>query len=981
MKKTLYILSLLLLGLVSCTKTDLEAPDAKNVKETGLVAVTMKVQIPQAQLYAQTKAALGDRSETPSIKAIRVAVFGESGYPQTYAYAEPVDASGNPVAGYATTNHKDGTDTDIYYFKVLLPVYEGEAHVHIIANGDESIKFNDETEESIMSAMKTTGNVGAYWARIKSLDGILPQKDKNGIMQTDTQGNFIPSDETKELFSNLVLVRNFAEVRLMSGVPETDLHDITWTLVNVPTMGSVAPMAKGTWVDDYKDYTYDANTGKMVNGSEVYEGFMFKDEPMDYTVPTTDDKINTPLASPGFVYERIKPDEKATCILMKAKFKTDGFFTYYRLDLTDEAVGGYFPLYRNYAYKIKINKVGNRGSRTIEDAMNRDSGGNVSLSAEARKLTDLSDGESRLYVEYVEKNFTSGGKKEKGLWVQYVPDVKNGVVNNSTIKVEVKDGDLGTALVDSTPLTLTPTSESSQTGWYFYEFELNEQSETTDLVSVLKVSADNGKTGEDKSTLYRDITLRVIKKMDMTLSLVPKKVSGQGTATVLYITLPKGLPESMFPMEFKIEDINHSLYSTGTDGNGKTITVPVKSDKSIVDGKTNSFYFVRTVASYEEYQANNVISTEFKTNKDASATTIYVANEYFKTQSINLLNDGMYVNPVKTEVPFNTTSVEVQVEFAEPAGKNWTVAAGSGITSITNEEGTAITGGSGNQTFLLNFPANNSTTATVTHTATVTYNGTQHTVTITQSPLEFSITPATQAVNYNAKTTTVTVHAEEGKTWTASVNNGASLSATSGTGTQTLTVTMQPNDGTSARQYTVTATMTDPSGTATATITQRRKPDSPSTFTVNSFTYSINNRTGSATSSDSFISIDLVNISNLEDGGWWADTTPATDGYAEMGRRANRQTYRGGITVTPQEGFKITQIKITYSDATYAGRDFGNTPVSVTPGTYTRDGNSNTATWTGSSTGVVTFTNGYQNNGNTYNFPRITSIVVTYEAI
>lgn len=968
MKKTLYILSALLLGLVACNKTEF-GMDQPKADETGLVAVTMQLQVP-VPLQAYTKA--NNRAETPNIDYIKVAVFGSSGYPQAYTLAEPVDK-------YADEN---GTT---FKFNVLLPVYEGEAHVHIIANGDESIKFNGETEESIMSTMKTTGDVGAYWARIVSLDGILPQKDQNGIMQTDTQGNFIPSDETKELFSNLVLVRNFAEVRLLSEVPDTDLHDITWTLVNVPTMGSVAPMAKGTWVDDYKDYTYDANTGKMVNGSEVYEGFMFKDEPMDYTVPT-DDKINTLLASPGFVYERVKPDEKATCILMKAKFKTDGFFTYYRLDLTDEAVGGYFPLYRNYAYKIKIHKVGNRGSRTIEDAMNRDSGGNVSLSAEARKLTDLSDGESRLYVEYVEKNFTSGGKKEKGLWVQYVPDVTTGVVNNSTIKVEVKDGDLGTALVDSTPLTLTPTSESSQTGWYFYEFELNEQSETTDLVSVLKVSADNGKTGEDKSTLYRDITLRVIKKMDMTLSLVPKKVDGQGSSTVLKITLPEGLPESMFPMEFKIEDINHSLYSTGTDGNGNTITVPVKSDKSIVDGKTNSFYFVRTVASYEEYQANNVISTEFKTNKDASATTIYVANEYFKTQSINLLNDGVYVNPVNATVAFNVTSMEVEVEFAEEETvKTWTVTPGDGVT-ITDLDGNALSDTqNGNGKFLMIFEANNSTTASATRTATVTSDGNNHDVTITQSPLEFSVTPTTQTVNFNATTATVTVHAEEGKAWTARVTGpdgtNPTLSATSGTGTATLTVTIPDNTTTSARQYTVTATMTNPSGTATATITQRRKPDSPSTFTVNSFTYSINNRTGSATSSDSFISIDLVNISNLEDGGWWADTTPATDGYAEMGRRANRQTYRGGITVTPQEGFKITQIKITYSDDTNAGRDFGNTPVSVTPGTYTRDGNSNTATWTGSSTGAVTFTNGYQNNGNTYNFPRITSIVVTYEAI
>ena len=981
MKKTLYILSLLLLGLVSCTKTELEAPDAKNAEETGLVAVTMKVQIPQAQLYAQTKAALGDRSETPSIKAIRVAVFGESGYPQTYAYAEPVDASGNPVADYATTNHKDGTDTDIYYFKVLLPVYEGEAHMHIIANGDETIKFNGEKEESIMSAMKTTGNVGAYWARIVSLDGILPQKDKNGIMQTDRQGNFIPSDETKELFSNLVLVRNFAEVRLQSNVGD-DLKEISWTLVNVPTTGSIAPMAAGTWVDNYKDYVYNKKTGRMVladldedgnviePAKAVYDGFMFEADPMDYN-PPTDLTIKNGISDPGFVFERLHPGtDKATCILMKAKFKNDDYFTYYRLDLSDERVGGYYPIYRNYAYVIKINKVGNRGSRSITDALNRDSGGNVSLSNEARKLTDISDGDSRLYVEYVEKNFTSGGKKEKGLRVRYVPDVTTGVVNNSTIKVEVKDGELGTALVSSTPLTLTPTSESSQTGWYFYDFELNEQSKTTDLVSVLKVSADNGKTGDDKSTLYRDITLRVIKKMDMKLSLKPKHVDGQGDATILSIELPIELPESMFPLEFKIEDINHSLYATGFDGSGKSITIPVKTDKSLVDGKTSSFYFIRTV-NYDDYNpekgGSNIVTTQFKTNKDASATTIYVANEYFEMQHTNLLNDGVYVNPVKAEVAFNVTSVQVEVEFAEEAtDKTWTVTHDSDVT-ITDLDGNELTGQqSGTGKFLMKFAENNSTTASATRTARVTSNGKGHDVIITQSPLEFSVTPATQTVNSNVTTATVTVHAEEGKAWTASVNNGASLSATSGTGTQTLTVTMQPHDGTSARQYTVTATMTDPAGTATATITQRRTPTSPYPFAANEFTFT--GTSAKASSGDGgYIEISLENAS-----------TNSSRTYLTIGDGNNS----GTITITPVNGFQITGILVTYSSSQYAGYAFGNRPVSVNTGTYTRNGNnSQYATWTGSSTGPIIFTDGYQQNLNSRSYPRIRGIQVTFKAV
>lgn len=944
MKKTLYILSALLLGLVSCNKAELESIETrKDVEPTGLVAITMKADIPMLQAHTR---ALGDFSDTPSIKDIHVAVFGTSGYPQAYALAEPVDSEGNPVANYATVNGQT------YYFKVLLPVYEGEAHVHIIANGPESIPFVDQDEDSIMAEMRSQSPVGSYWARIIMPDGILTQLDDNGIMQTDDEGNYIPSDGTAHLFEDLVLVRNFAEVKLLIDDTVENLTNVTWTLVNRPTVGSVAPMANG-FVDDYKDYEYDPETGKMVNGTEVYDGFLFEDDPMDFTIPD-ESAVNTAVSAPNFVYERPHPgSQKATCLLIKGQYIEEGktnpdtYFTYYRIDLMDEAVGGYFPIYRNYRYQVRIHKVGNRGAKSPTEAMNRDSGGNVSLSTEAQKLTDISDGTSRLYVEYVEKNFTSGGKKS--LWVYYVPDVTTGVVDNSKISISIKTQ--GTALKEGTEVKLAPTS--TQTGAYVYEFELNEQSETTDLVSVLQIKADNGVEGDDKSTLYRDITLRVMKKMNMELSLVPKQVSGQGASTVLGIGLPDNLPSSMFPLEFYIEDINHTLYSTGFDGNENEIIVPVKTDKSIVDGTTNSFYFIRTV-NESEYKDNHTITTEFKTNKDASATTIYVANEYFKTQSINLLNDGMYVNPVKTTVPFNATSVKVEVEFASPNGKSWTVTAGSGITSITDEDGTAFTGGTGNGTFILNFPANNSTTASVTRTATVRYNGTNHTVTVVHNPLEFSVTTENSTIIGSATTATVTIHAEEGRAWTAAVTGptgtNPTLSATSGTGTQALTVTLPANTTNNQRSFTVTATMSDPAATASTTIIQRRVSASPASFAYNAF----GNFTGSAsaTSTDGYITVDLANCYKGR--------------YNTYIRTSNNGNY-GTITITPVSGMRINTVVITYAN------DYVDNNPRVSTGTRTISGN--TVTWTVNSTSSVTYTS--SNNG-TNNGRRITNIQVTY---
>lgn len=960
MKKTIYLLFTLLFVLASCVQ-ELTPNDLRTrAEETGLVEVKMELTIPSVQIQALTKA--NGFSHKPQIDYIRVAVFGTSGYPQAYNYAEP-------VGSYATENGVK------YEFKVLLPIYEGEAHVHIIANGDETIPFvnensDDMDEESIMTAMHTKNNVGAFWARVILPDGILPKLNDYGIYQTDgNSGNFIPSDETQKAFEDLVLIRNFAEVTLTLGEGVENLKEISWQLVNVPTKGSVAPMSSSydhLFVDDYKAYEYDTASGRMKNGTKTYSGYTFSDDPMDYTFPTSKDvELGNELGDSGFLYERVMPADKATCVLVRGKFGNDKYYTYYRLDLTNESVGGYFPIYRNYKYQMKIRKVNNRGAKTPTEAMNRDSGGNVSQSTEARKLTDISDGVSRLYVEYVEKNFTSGGKK--GLWVYYKPDVANhpDLIDNSSITVTVKTpehGDPSPALVETTPTTFTPTAESSQTGKYFYEFNLNEQDANDDLVSILKITANNGGTGDERSTMYRDITLRVMHKMDMTLTLVPKQVAGQGSSTVLNIGLPDGLPSSMFPLEIYIEDINHTIYSTGYDGDGNEIIVPVKSDKSIVDGTTNSFYFIRTV-NEDEYQANHTITTQFKTNKDASATTIYVANEYFKTKSVNLLNNGMYYNPEKTTVPFNTTSVTVEVEFAEPTGKSWTVANGSGISSITDEDGAVITGGTGNGKFVLHFPANNSTTATVTRTATIRYSNQNYTVTIVQNPLEFTVTTDTPTVNFNATTATVTVHAEEGKSWTASISGpngvtGYSLSATSGTGTQTLTVTLPVNGTTNARNFTVTARMTDPVATATATITQRRGPASPYTFQRTAFTINSNTGySGQAVSSDELITVGFVNCD--QDDNNYIDMVGANWGTA------------GTMTITPAAGVRITSVVVTYYSSNYADAN----PI-ISTGTYSLS--NSTGTWTVSSTSPITFT---ASKAGSNNYVSINTIRVTYQAI
>ena len=808
MKKTIYLLVAFLLCLTSCVEP-LSPNDLRpKADEAGLVAVTMQLTIPQAELSVGTKAKTF--GPTPQIESIHVALFGTSGYPQAYALAEP-------VGSFATENAPT-----IYTFKVLLPVYDGEAHVHIIANGPESIPFAEQDEYSIMSQMSTTNQVGAYWARVVLPNGILPIKDVNGIMTTDENGNFIANDETIAKFRGLTLIRNFAQIQLLVD-QNAGISNVSWTLVNDLTYGAVAPFDKDSvvigdyktpFIDNYKDYELNGE-GKMEltsNTPNVYNGYATSSDVNN----NVSDNMAFPKAVGDVVWCYERPDPKKTnptFILMKATFQ--GEVCYYRLDLMNETLGGYYPIYRNYQYQIRIKHVGNKGSSTPTEAALRNSNDNMSMSAETKTLTDVSDGISRLYIEFIEKTYTNPDPTTKDFWVYYVPDITdvdangNPKIDNRKISVRVKQMGADTAALANSTITLEDRSVATGTvnattgvasAMYFYQFNLKGQHETKNLESIIEVKADNGLGGGDHSTLYRDVTVRVMKKMDMNLSLSPKKLdegihtTSDPRLTVLHIALADTLQPSMFPLEFYIEDSNRTLNPTGKDGNGNTITVPVKLGKSLYEPtNTQSYYYIRTVqwSEYEpmrdawvqakadgltgEAMAGIIdFTTEFKTIEAQSATTLYVDNDYFNMKSVDLSNGGLRLTADQTTVARTATSATVHVETDDDV--SWTASVDNGASFIVTK---AVETYSGSGDINISF-AQNSTFNPKVYTVTVTSGGKDYQIAITQEGRSiqdaFSISPTSQSISYYQNTAQVVVTADSDVSWTVSANNGATVS-------------------------------------------------------------------------------------------------------------------------------------------------------------------------------------------------------------
>ena len=676
MKKTLTILSIILLGAIGCTKNVFETPAREGGESDGMVEVSMTLDIP-VEMIAATKA--GEMSHLPSIDDIRVAMFGTSGYTQAYTKAEP----DGPVA---TTNYDKSPDEDEtlgesttkYKFKVLLPVYEGEVHIHVIANGDKSVIYDGWPENKLMSRMTTTGGIGAYWARIVIEDGILPQWSSNGTMVVEN-GHFKPTEGTADAFKDIALIRNFAEVKLiLESAVTAKLSDVSYTVVNVPTSGSVAPIFgnspemhpisatdtvtvyEASYLDDFVDFDYDPATALMKNAktSKVYDGYMVSKSvnsilPDKTTISTAlpDDGVALPnsVTKPAFVYERMLPTSNPPMILMRGKW-TDGKYYYYRLDMMDENLtntGGYFPLYRNYQYQVRIAKIGNKGATTIAEAMTRNSGGNISMTMDTRSLKDISDGTSQLKVAYTDHTYITGGQKND-FYVEYqAVSGSSTPVEGATVQIYFKKDANGNP-IKGTAITSDIEVDRTVDGKTYYKFTLADRGDVT-KESTFVVEANNGKSGDDASKLIREITVRVLKNMDMVPSFNPKKAaSSKGSKVTLNIALPDTLMESMFPLEFHIQDNQHILTPTGKNRSGtgaKNVEVPAKVEKSMFDGSA-SFSYIRTI-NWTEYNPMReafkngdhdaiVFQTEFETLEDSKETQVKISNEYFNDAQVKL---------------------------------------------------------------------------------------------------------------------------------------------------------------------------------------------------------------------------------------------------------------------------------------------------------------------------------------------------------
>lgn len=622
MKKILYILSALTLALSSCVKEEGPSAGAKLPNPEGVGLLNVKIEIPETAIA--TRALSKDFDFTNS--TLHLAVFDGSTLSE-YALAENVGT---------TTGEVDGKTVTLYQFTVNLTLNAAPIHVHMVLNGPDNLSYGYEDE--LMSRLSVSGNTPAYWGYVDLPDGITAKQVWDSATQSyeyvKEDGKYVVEDAVAEKFQKVPMVRNFAwlTVGTSSSVTNFTLDGIV--LVNEPKEGTVAPYNRSThaFMTDYKTYDYPGIVS-------AYSGSMLSSETFDGTVPADADFVDS--SSGVFMYERTAPTGTQAKTTIIARGKYNGDKVYYKIDLAD--TDGYYTVYRNFHYNITITNVAKKGSATIADAIQSGGTADPTTDTDISSLDDISNGVNRLYVQYVDTTVTSA--QDMVLRYKFIPDINssNVVVNDAVTLTVGNKGSYGEA-IEGSACTKATSDETygGSSGWRQVTFKTTGPGTSEKHQSITVTGTSNS------SSVKIVVMVRVIPKQTLSVECVngdPDKVSSRRnairdtTAAPLDVrtTIPVGLPESIFPLVFDIEVVQKSL----TPRAGAYL--PVTSGKSNSGSGKATYMFQRTL-SYSEYvslapfDSKVSFSSLFKSNITASASEVYVANQYFNTGSASFTN-------------------------------------------------------------------------------------------------------------------------------------------------------------------------------------------------------------------------------------------------------------------------------------------------------------------------------------------------------
>ena len=571
MKKILFAISMMFV-LAACSHDNI---GVEPNPEEGAVLVNFSVQVPEMQVAT--------RSFTDQkITSLHLLVFDENGY-----FVQAAEATGT----FGVVK-----DTE-YKFTASLMQSPYKRVVHFIANLPKAVnEYGSET--ALINALTTSDSQDAYWQRVELPNGIL-------------EGN----EEMATKFTEVPLVRNFVKISVDIDNQADAIFDYEGiAVINVPNKGTVAPfnVNNGTYA------AYCAGIAYNTLNDAGYYGY----EPSDMEIVNTDTS-SPKFATEHYIYERRQnqDDQDYTYVIIKGKYNKSGTSTYYKVDIVDDNKEPY-NLLRNFNYVIKINSVLGPGYESADAAAKAAASNNISASIDTKNLLNISDGSSRLYVEYVDKVITKPGTFT--LKYKYLPNISDNTKTNYN-KPANDDVDLINVVGDVIASYIKASSDDDASDWRTITFT------TPATITETKLQTITIKAG----VLQREINLILCKPFVLNVKSTPTGSAALNADATVTLGLPAGLPAAIFPLEFVIVETGLSISPDASKNN-----LPVRTSLN-VNGQTVSggqyFGFVKKV-EYSDYNPTNSdtpaerdIVCYFKLNKAiTNGLNVNVYNEYFE---------------------------------------------------------------------------------------------------------------------------------------------------------------------------------------------------------------------------------------------------------------------------------------------------------------------------------------------------------------
>ena len=660
--KRLMILIFAAAVLASCVKdAEYRSAALPSAPEGAAVTIPFSVTVDNAAVPGTRTVVL---DEEPTLDNLYIAVFGGSGYLKEYVKAQDLQA------GTYTYTDREGEQRTVtqYTFNVTLTITENRRILHFIGNGPATLSFGyaDAVMPSLLSEdgakaywqMRTVSEIGAKRSTSEYQDGngrnvvTGDYIDKDGNKIVDGKG-YVPDDAILAALSNIPLVRNWAKISI-EAADDSNFTPYSFAVVNVPSRGAVAPHSAATgFVQDYQQYAFSYLTDELKYPANLPPKTIF-----DKSIPDAEDFVNinaekavAPAGGSVYLYERPVPTSKLppSSVIVYGHYKNltdpseqEGDY-YYKLDLMQDET--YYPVLRNFQYKIKISKIMSQGHHSPAAAAAAAGSADVSADITASHLSDISNGIGRLIVDWMSHTYTV--QENNGLLsCFFVNDVKNWVVDMTpgTVTATALPMPEGESPVITELSIDPPQTEAESAGWRVVHFKTDVPRSSV-RSQTIRIQAQY-----ESWHLYRDVVITLLDKQPMIARCVKTRVLAQrNVKQTLEVVIPEGLPESMFPLRFEIEPEDMTLTpDESQDNNNLPVTPgPSISDNPEYSGKP-SFHFVRTLY-WDEYRTLEterdqnmstwrVLPCYFKTNCDDNATTIWVKCEHFDPVSTSFRN-------------------------------------------------------------------------------------------------------------------------------------------------------------------------------------------------------------------------------------------------------------------------------------------------------------------------------------------------------